>query len=113
MPLPLEVTVYAYPPVRRVRRRLPRPISYLVRQFVAFHTSTALVSIAFFAFIRCSAVDFSTLYQHYKDPLIERIGKIVRCRESAKDIVQESYLVLMQRLAGQSITNPRAYLDRA
>lgn len=57
-------------------------------------------------------MDLSTLYQQYKDPLIERIGKIVRCRDSAKDIVQESYLVLVQRLAGESITNPRAYLDR-
>ncbi len=57
-------------------------------------------------------MDLSTLYQHYKDPLIARIAKLVRCRESAWDIVQESFLVLMQRLAGQSITNPRAYLDR-
>ncbi len=57
-------------------------------------------------------MDLSTLYQQYKEPLIARIGKIVRCRDSAKDIVQESYLGLMQRLAAQSITDPRAYLDR-
>ncbi len=71
-----------------------------------------LVSPLAFAFSPHAAVNLSTLYQQYSERLIARIGKMVRCRDSAEEIVQQSYLVLMERLARQAIADPRAYLDR-
>jgi len=57
-------------------------------------------------------LDLSALYQLYRKELVNYLTRIVYCRETAQDLVQESYLILSRAAAEQAIEQPRGFLYR-
>ena len=58
------------------------------------------------------SLDLSALYLLHRRELINRLLRIVRCRETAQDIVQESYIILARNMDVQAIEQPRGFLYR-
>jgi RNA polymerase sigma factor (sigma-70 family) len=57
-------------------------------------------------------LDISSVYQLYRKELINYLTRIVYCRDTAQDLVQESYLILARVSAEQVIEQPRGFLYR-
>jgi len=57
-------------------------------------------------------LDLGALYQLYRKELVNYLTRIVYCRETAQDLVQESYLILSRAAAEQAIEQPRGFLYR-
>jgi RNA polymerase sigma factor (sigma-70 family) len=57
-------------------------------------------------------LDISSVYQLYRKELINYLTRIVYCRDTAQDLVQESYLILSRVAAEQVIEQPRGFLYR-
>lgn len=53
--------------------------------------------------------DWFRLYRH---ELVVWVARFVGCRETAKDLVQESYLILARQAAAGTIAQPRGFLYR-
>jgi RNA polymerase sigma factor (sigma-70 family) len=51
-------------------------------------------------------------FRLYRQELVSWITRFVGCRETAKDLVQESYLVLARQSAVETIAQPRGFLYR-
>lgn len=52
------------------------------------------------------------LFRQYRDELMRRITTMVRSRDTAADLVQETYLRLVRLIDTQSVEQPRALLHR-
>lgn len=52
------------------------------------------------------------LFHQYRDELIRRLTRLVRCEETAADLVQETYLRLIRLIDSQRVLYPRALLFR-
>lgn len=58
------------------------------------------------------SLDISALYQLYRKELINHLLRIVKCPETAQDLVQESYIILSRTAADVAIDHPRGFLYR-
>lgn len=58
------------------------------------------------------SLDLSAVYLLYRNELLNRLVRMVDCRETAQDLVQESYLVLARTAEEQEIAHPRGFLHR-
>jgi RNA polymerase sigma-70 factor (ECF subfamily) len=58
------------------------------------------------------SLDISALYQLYRKELINHLLRIVKCPETAQDLVQESYIILTRTAADVAIDHPRGFLYR-
>lgn len=58
------------------------------------------------------SLDISALFLLHRNELISHLQRIVKCRETAHDLIQDSYLILIRAAAAQAIEQPRAYLYR-
>lgn len=58
------------------------------------------------------SLDISALFLLHRNELIRHLQRIVKCRETALDLIQDSYLILIRTAAAQAIEQPRAYLYR-
>lgn len=57
-------------------------------------------------------LDISTLYQLHCKELLHHLLRIVKCPETAQDLVQESYVILARAGADTGIDHPRGFLYR-
>lgn len=57
-------------------------------------------------------LDIEALYRSHQHQLVGRLTKIVKCKETATEIVQESYLILSQTAQSQPIQYPGGFLFR-
>ncbi len=57
-------------------------------------------------------MDISVLYQNHRKELINHLLRIVKCPETAQDLVQESYIILSRTAADAPIEHPRGFLYR-
>ena len=57
-------------------------------------------------------LDISALYQLHCKELLHHLLRIVKCQETAQDLVQESYIVLTRTAADTGIDHPRGFLYR-
>jgi RNA polymerase sigma-70 factor (ECF subfamily) len=62
--------------------------------------------------LRLMGLDITAVYLAHRSELVNHLSRIVLCRETAQDIVQESYLVLANTSADCSVEQPRAFLYR-
>lgn len=53
-----------------------------------------------------------TLFRRHQRELVNWLTPRLRCRETARDVVQESFLVLARVSAEQTVAQPRAFLYR-
>ncbi|MFM8330971.1 MAG: RNA polymerase sigma factor [Candidatus Methylumidiphilus sp.] len=58
------------------------------------------------------SLDITALYLAYRQELVNRLSRVVSCRETAQDIVQESFFVLARTAAAETVGQPRAFLHR-
>lgn len=58
------------------------------------------------------SLDIAALYLSYRKELLNRLSRIVLCRETAQDLVQESFFVLARTVAEEPVAQPRAFLHR-
>jgi RNA polymerase sigma factor (sigma-70 family) len=58
------------------------------------------------------SLDLSAVYLLYRGELVNRLLRIVHCPETARDLVQDSYLVLSRRAEAEEISHPRGFLFR-
>jgi len=58
------------------------------------------------------SLDLTALYLAYRKELVNRLSRIVLCRETAQDIVQESFFALARTAAAEPVGQPRAFLHR-
>ncbi len=58
------------------------------------------------------SLDIEALYRHHRRELIDRVYRIVRCSETARDLTQESYLILSREAAVATVMHPRGFLHR-
>lgn len=58
------------------------------------------------------SLDINTLYQLHCKELLHHLLRFVKCPETAQDLVQESYLVLVRTSANTTIEYPRGFLYR-
>ena len=58
------------------------------------------------------SLDVNTLYQLHGKELLHHLMRFVKCSETAQDLVQESYLILMNTSAETVIDHPRGFLYR-
>lgn len=56
--------------------------------------------------------DIEQLYHEHRHELLRALIRIVRCEQAAADLVQETYLRLVNRDQSFSVTHPRALLFR-
>ena len=56
--------------------------------------------------------DIERLYREHQPMLIRWLARVVRCRDTAADLAQESYLRVAGTAGEQVITHPRAFLFR-
>lgn len=57
-------------------------------------------------------VDISNLYQSYRKELINHLSRIVKCPDTAQDLVQDSYIILAKTSIDTPIEHPRGFLYR-
>ncbi|OAI02803.1 RNA polymerase sigma factor [Methylomonas methanica] len=57
-------------------------------------------------------LDISALYRQHCKELLHHLLRIVKCQETAEDLVQESYLILARTANATAIENPRSFLYR-
>lgn len=57
-------------------------------------------------------LDISALYRLHCKELLHHLLRIVKCQETAEDLVQESYLILARTANATAIENPRSFLYR-
>ncbi len=57
-------------------------------------------------------LDIGSLYQNYRTELINHLLRIVKCPDTAQDLVQESYMILARTAAETQIEHPRGFLYR-
>jgi RNA polymerase sigma-70 factor (ECF subfamily) len=57
-------------------------------------------------------LDISTLYQLHGKELLHHLLRIVKCPDTAQDLVQESYVILTRTAAASHIDHPRGFLYR-
>jgi RNA polymerase sigma-70 factor (ECF subfamily) len=57
-------------------------------------------------------LDINTLYQLHCKELLHHLLRFVKCPETAQDLVQESYLILVRTSADTVIDHPRGFLYR-
>ncbi|MGH8550496.1 MAG: RNA polymerase sigma factor [Methylococcales bacterium] len=57
-------------------------------------------------------LSIESLFNLYRRKPINWLSRFLSCRETAKDLVQESFLILTRVSAEQSIAEPRAFLYR-
>lgn len=58
------------------------------------------------------SLDISALYQLHGKELLHHLLRIVKCPETAQDLVQESYIILTRTTAATGIDHPRGFLYR-
>jgi len=58
------------------------------------------------------SLDIAALFLLHRNELLSHLQRIVKCRETAHDLIQDSYLILLRASAAQAIEQPRAYLYR-
>ncbi|BBA36678.1 RNA polymerase, sigma-24 subunit, ECF subfamily [Methylocaldum marinum] len=51
-------------------------------------------------------------FRLYRQELVSWIARFVRCHETAKDLVQETYLILARQATEETIAQPRGFLYR-
>lgn len=56
--------------------------------------------------------EIAALFHQYRDELMRRVVSMVRCRDTAADLVQDTYLRLLRLDEGQGVDQPRALLHR-
>jgi RNA polymerase sigma factor (sigma-70 family) len=59
-----------------------------------------------------NTLDIQALFFAHQRELVWHLAKIVKCEETAADLVQESYLILSQTAQQQIIQQPRSFLFR-
>lgn len=59
-----------------------------------------------------SAFDIQTLFARHRGELLWHLLKIVKCEETAAELAQESYLILVESAGKQTIERPRGFLFR-
>jgi RNA polymerase sigma-70 factor (family 1) len=57
-------------------------------------------------------LNIATVYQQHQNELICYTARITDCRDTAEDIIQESFIILFRELKQQHVENPRAFLFR-
>jgi RNA polymerase sigma factor (sigma-70 family) len=57
-------------------------------------------------------LNITTVYQQHQKELICYTARITECRDTAEDIIQESFIILSREVQQQHIENPRAFLFR-
>lgn len=57
-------------------------------------------------------MNIATVYQQHQSELISYTARITDCRESAEEIIQESFIILFREMKQQHIEHPRAFLFR-
>lgn len=57
-------------------------------------------------------MNIAAVYQQHQNELVYYTTRITACRESAEDIIQESFIILSREVKQQHIENPRAFLFR-
>ncbi len=57
-------------------------------------------------------MNIAAFYQQHQRELIYYTTRITACRDTAEDIIQESFIILSHEVKQQHIENPRAYLFR-
>ena len=57
-------------------------------------------------------LDFEALYRSHQHQLAGHLTKIVKCKETAAEIAQESYLILSETAKSQAIEYPGGFLYR-
>ena len=62
--------------------------------------------------IKETILNIATVYQHHQNELVHYTTRITACRESAEDIIQESFIIFSREAKQQHIENPRAFLFR-
>lgn len=55
-------------------------------------------------------IDIGALYQQYRKELLSHLMQMVKCAETAQDLVQESYIILTRTAAEVQIEHPRGFL---
>lgn len=55
-------------------------------------------------------MNITTVYQQHKNELIHYTARITSCRDTAEDIIQESFIIFSHKEKQQHIENPRAFL---
>jgi RNA polymerase sigma-70 factor (ECF subfamily) len=55
-------------------------------------------------------LNIATVYQQHQSELIGYTARITDCRESAEEIIQESFIILFRKQKQQHIEDPRAFL---
>ena len=61
---------------------------------------------------RANLLELEALFNQHRQELHGRLVKIVHCPETAKDIVQETFIILAKTAHSQLIEHPRAFLFR-
>lgn len=57
-------------------------------------------------------MNITAFYQQHQNELIYYTTRITACRDTAEDIIQESFIILFHEVKQQHIENPRAFLFR-
>ncbi|MGH8475051.1 MAG: RNA polymerase sigma factor [Methylococcales bacterium] len=57
-------------------------------------------------------LSIEALFNLYRQELVNWLTRFLSCRETAQDLVQESFLILTRVSAEQTIAEPRAFLYR-
>lgn len=57
-------------------------------------------------------MNIAAFYQQHQNELIYYTTRITACRDTAEDIIQESFIILCREVKQQHIENPRAFLFR-
>jgi RNA polymerase sigma-70 factor (ECF subfamily) len=58
------------------------------------------------------SLDITAIYMAHHRELVNRLSRMLLCRETARDIAQESFLTLTQTARDEAIGHPRAFLHR-
>ncbi len=58
------------------------------------------------------SLDINSLYELHCKELLQHLLRFVKCPETAQDLVQESYLILVRTSAATNIDHPRGFLYR-
>lgn len=58
------------------------------------------------------SLDLSALYARYRRGLVARLMRVLRSREAAEDIAQDSFAALLQASRKQDVEFPAAFLHR-
>jgi len=60
--------------------------------------------------LTCAQIE--DLFHRHRDELLHRLVRMVNCRDTAADLVQETYVRLMRCAGTQAVEQPRALLHR-